>query len=284
MAGETNPSPLSTLKARLMAGLFGIAFYNTIEIFFLIFARFRRRRGRYFWSMVAAATGIPTHAIAFLLRYYQIASSAAMGAFSILGWCLMVTGQSVVLWSRLHLVVDNPVKIRLVLLMIIVNALALHIPETVIFVLMQTNPGPYLHVFHIYERVEIVVFSMQEAIISGLFLWDGYHSFQTLIALRGAQGRMIAAHLATLFFINILLDSVLIILEYTDHFDLETACKPLIYSIKLKVEFIILNQLAVFIRQTPALAFRVTDTVSNPHIQPPESNVTVDSRRVLSIR
>ncbi|KAH6988733.1 integral membrane protein [Ilyonectria destructans] len=266
-----------------MAGLFAVAFYNTLEIFFLIFSTFKRWNGRYFWSMIAAATGIPAHAIAFLLRYYRIASSVAMGAFSILGWCLMVTGQSVVLWSRLHLVVDNPVKIRLVLLMIILNAMALHIPETVIFILLQTNTGSYLHVFHIYERVEIVLFSTQESIISGLFLWEGYHSFQPVIALRGAEGRKIVAQLAALFLVNILLDSVLVILEYTNNFDLETTCKPLIYSIKLKVEFILLNRLLVFTQQTPALAFsRVVAPDTTSHTQPTESCQQIDSHWALS--
>ncbi|KAH7146757.1 integral membrane protein [Dactylonectria estremocensis] len=268
MAGETDLSPLSTLKARLMAGLFAVAFYNTIEIFFLIFTTFQRWNGRYFWSMMAAATGIPAHTIAFLLRYYGVASSVSMGAFSILGWCFMVTGQSIVLWSRLHLVVDDPLKIRLVLLMIIVNVLALHIPETVIFVLLQTDPETYLHTFIVYERVEIVLFSMQESIISGLFLWEGYHSFQAVIVLKGATGRRIVVQLVALFLVNVLLDSVLVTLEYTNNFDLETACKPLIYSIKLKVEFIILNRLLVFIRQTPALAVRVVATNSVAHAQP----------------
>ncbi|KAH7146153.1 hypothetical protein EDB81DRAFT_607800, partial [Dactylonectria macrodidyma] len=185
-----------------------------------------------------------------ILRYYGVASSVSMGAFSILGWCLMVTGQSIVLWSRLHLVVDHPLKIRLVLLMIIINGVALHIPQTIIFILLQTDPETYLHTFVVYERVEIVLFSMQESIISGLFLWEGYHSFQAVIALRGAEGRKIVAQLVALFLVNLLLDSVLVTLEYTDNFDLETASKPLIYSIKLKVEFIILNRLLTFIRQT----------------------------------
>ncbi|KAH8670705.1 hypothetical protein BGZ61DRAFT_362773 [Ilyonectria robusta] len=272
MAGEAEPSPLSTPRALLMAGLFAVAFYNTLEIFFLIFSTFKRRNGRYFWSMIAAATGIPAHAIAFLLRYYRVASSVAMGAFSILGWCLMVTGQSLVLWSRLHLVVDNPVKIRLVLAMIILNAVALHIPETVIFILLQTNPGSYLHAFRIYERVEIVIFSMQEAIISGLFLWEGYRSFRPVIVLRGAEGRKIVAQLSALFLVNVLLDSVLVILEYTNNFELETACKPFIYSVKLKVEFILLNRLLVFTQRSPTLSLaRVVTPATTTHTQPTES-------------
>ncbi|KAH6880618.1 integral membrane protein [Thelonectria olida] len=252
MAGETEPLPLSLPEAMLMASFFAIAFYNTIEIFVLIFTTFKQWRGRYFWAIITAAIGVPTHAIAFLLRYYHIAPNIAMSAFSIVGWCLMVTGQSVVLWTRLHLMVYNPRTIRLVLIMIITNACILHIPESVIFVFCNLgNPGPFLTAFNIYERIEIIVFSLQESIISGLFLYEGYHSFRPVIALRGAEGRNFLRHLVVLFLINVLLDSTLIVLEYTNNFDIETACKPFIYSIKLKVEFIILNKLLVFTRTMP---------------------------------
>ncbi|KAH7184319.1 hypothetical protein BKA60DRAFT_286026 [Fusarium oxysporum] len=251
MAGEAGPPPLSMPKAIFMAGFYAIAFYNTIEIFVLVFSTFKQRRGRYFWSMVVAAIGIPTHAIAFLLRYYNLAPNLPISAFTIAGWCFMVTGQSVVLWSRLHLVVHNPTKVRLVLVMIIVNACVLHIPESVIFVLCNTgNPAPYLLPFRIYERVEIVAFSLQESIISGLFLWEGFHSFKPVIILRGAKGRSFLQQLVVLFLMNILLDSSLIALEYTDNFDIETICKPFIYSVKLKAEFIILNRLRAFTRRT----------------------------------
>ncbi|KAL5603838.1 hypothetical protein FOVSG1_006588 [Fusarium oxysporum f. sp. vasinfectum] len=235
----------------LMAGFFAIAFYNTIEIFILVFSTFKQRRGRYFWSMVVAAIGVPTHAIAFLLRYYEIAPNLPISAFTIAGWCLMVTGQSVVLWSRLHLVVHNPTKIRLVLAMIIANACFLHIPESVIFVLCNTgNPAPYLLAFKIYERIEIVVFSLQESIISGLFLWEGFHSFKPVLTLRGAEGRSLLRQLVVLFLVNVLLDSSLIVLEYTNNFEIETTWKPFVYSVKLKAEFIILNRLRAFTRKT----------------------------------
>ncbi|KAF4331671.1 integral membrane protein [Fusarium beomiforme] len=251
MAGETGPPPLSMPKAMLMAGFFAIAFYNTIEIFILIFSTFKKRRGRYFWSMVVAAIGIPTHAIAFLLRYYGLAPNLPMSAFTIVGWCFMVTGQSVVLWSRLHLVVHDPTRIRLVLVMIITNACFLHIPESVIFVLCNMgNPEPYIFPFHIYERVEIVAFSVQESIISGLFLWEGFHSFKPVLFLRAAEGRSLLRQLVVLFLLNVLLDSSLIVLEYTNYFDIETTCKPFVYSVKLKAEFIILNRLRAFTRKT----------------------------------
>lgn len=46
---------------------------------------------------------------------------------SSLGWPLMVTGQSLVLYSRLHMLFIERRTLRLVLAMIIFNALAIHV-------------------------------------------------------------------------------------------------------------------------------------------------------------
>ncbi|KAM5343960.1 hypothetical protein ACJ41O_012497 [Fusarium nematophilum] len=252
MAGETGPTELSVSRALLMASFFAVSYYNTIEIFVLIFSTFKQWRGRYFWSMVAAALGIPMHATAFFLRYFALAPNLAMSAFTIVGWVLMVTGQSVVLWSRLHLVVYNQTIIRLVLAMIITTGCLIHIPESVIFIYVNTSDSAgYLRAFLIYERLEIVVFSLQESIISGLFLWEGYRSFWPVLALRGSEGRSFLAQLIALFLVNVLLDSVLIALEYSGRFQLQTSIKPFVYSVKLKVEFIILNKLVRFTRTAP---------------------------------
>ena len=43
----------------LMVAFFAVAGYNALEIFFSIFEIFKRRRGLYFWSMLAATLGIP---------------------------------------------------------------------------------------------------------------------------------------------------------------------------------------------------------------------------------
>ncbi|KAJ5579806.1 uncharacterized protein N7459_005791 [Penicillium hispanicum] len=64
-----------------------------------------RRNGPYFWSMLAATLGI-LHAISGFLRYFAWAP-IFLSIFVCSGWYTMVTGQSVVLISRLHLVTTN---------------------------------------------------------------------------------------------------------------------------------------------------------------------------------
>ncbi|PVH99320.1 integral membrane protein [Periconia macrospinosa] len=282
MGGETGPPSLSMPERIVMSGFFAIGFYNTVELFVLIFTTFKKWRGLYFWSMVVAAIGIPSHAIAFMLRYFQFAPNIPISFFSLFGWWTMVTGQSVVLWSRLHLVVHDSRKIRWVLVMIFTNASVLQVPESVLFILCNFgNPAPYITAFNIFERITIVVFSLQEAIISGLFMWEGCYSLKAILAIKRREGQNILRYLVALFILVLLLDSGLIALEYTDNFLLETACKPFVYSIKLKAELIILNKLCAFTQmsdyscQTPSSApvdaFRnrcISDTISPNCIGP----------------
>src|SRR5215469_2744770 len=52
-------------------------------------------------------------------------------AFITLGWYFMVTGQSLVLYSRLHLLVRDARKLKWILCMIIADVFLFHIPTTV---------------------------------------------------------------------------------------------------------------------------------------------------------
>lgn len=50
------------------------------------------------------------------------------------GRICMVTGQSMVLWSRLHIVFYNPQKLKWILYMIICTAVLIHVPlSTTVF-------------------------------------------------------------------------------------------------------------------------------------------------------
>jgi len=95
--------------AMTMAAFTGIAVFNVLEINVSIFTTFQRRMGLYFWSLLAASWGIPIHAIGFLLKFFRLCrNDTANVAVITVGWFAMVTGQSIVLYSRLHLIVRRP--------------------------------------------------------------------------------------------------------------------------------------------------------------------------------
>lgn len=146
-----------------MSAFLAIGMYNMVEILFLIFAVFKQRRGLYFWSMLIAAGGIAPHAIGFILKFFQVTkldllSSAIIGV----GWVTMCPGQSLVLYSRLHLVVADARKIRWVLYMIIFTTIALGVPLFTFAMGANSKDSlKFLPGFEIYDKVQIVAISVQ---------------------------------------------------------------------------------------------------------------------------
>jgi hypothetical protein len=65
----------------------------------------------------------------------------------------MVTGQAVVLYSRLHLVFSDIRKVRWVLWMIITNTYILHIPMTVFFFGLNRGDTRFTRPTAIFDRI-----------------------------------------------------------------------------------------------------------------------------------
>jgi len=228
-----------------MIAFLAMSFYNVIELDVIIFSSFKRRQGFYFWSFLAATNGIPPHSIGFLLK--NLLGSHTFGLYITLvaiGWGPMVTGQSLVLYSRLHLIFQNTFWLRMILAMIIFNAFVLHVP--IIILMYGANGSPvhsWTYPYKIYERVQVTMFCLQELIISGIYIKTCYSFFDAENSIYGNAVRKMQRHLLVVNVFIILLDIPILILEYTDMYDLQTVYKAFVYSIKLKMEFRILNQL-----------------------------------------
>ncbi|KAF4448889.1 hypothetical protein F53441_7751 [Fusarium austroafricanum] len=223
----------------------GISLYNVIELNVLILTTFKTRKSLYFWSFLAATNGIAPHTIGFLLKNLVGSHNFILYITLIsLGWVLMVTGQSLVLYSRLHLIYWNQFVLKLVLAMIITNAIIFHIP---IIILMyganSSGKNPWVHPYKIYEKIQVTVFFFQELIISAIYIKTCLTFFGTegLLHRKGVQ-RM-RRHLLLVNVVIILLDIPILVLEFADFYDFQTAYKAIVYSIKLKLEFNLLNRL-----------------------------------------
>ncbi|KAI5919712.1 hypothetical protein F4810DRAFT_471666 [Camillea tinctor] len=249
MAGETGPviDTVSLPIAMVIAGFVAVACYNSAEIYFVILRTFRRRNGLYFWSMLAANTGIPLHSVMSLLRYFSLAPNTPMTVMIVIGWWLMVTGQSIVLYSRLHLVVGEPHKLRYVAAMIATVFFTLQLPTSVLFITtnaMELHDGhPLVNAFNIFEKIQLAVFTAQEGIISGLYVYEASSALKHMEVIKGRKVRMLFRELVALFILVLVLDITLMTTEYTNHFLIQTTYKPLVYSVKLKVEALVLNDL-----------------------------------------
>ncbi|KAJ5752087.1 hypothetical protein N7520_009004 [Penicillium odoratum] len=175
----------------------------------------------------------------------------------------------VVLYSRLHLVSSHFEYFRYVLYMIIFNACALHIPTTILFLGGNHGVESFVTPFNIYERIQLTGFSLQETLISAIYIWETVTGLRPVLTLKGPRGKRVILNLVLINAVAILLDASLLALEYADYFDIQTSYKPLVYSIKLKMEFTVLNNLVAVINSSPATIEEIQRShYEDLHIQP----------------
>lgn len=249
---EIGPDPDRILVAIVICVFISIAYYNVLELTISIFTSFKKRSGLYFWSILIATWGIAFNGTGYLLMHLSLTTEALVYATIILiGWCSMVTGQSVVLYSRLHIVMRHQKRLRLVLYMIIANATWLHLPIIIlVYGVNSANPEPFRNPYVIFEKIQLSVFFVQELIISSLYVWETTKRLRLEKSIGDTRTRKIMNHLIWVNVLVVLLDISILALEFTNLFEIQTAWKPLVYSIKLKLEFSILNQLVNLTRGT----------------------------------
>ncbi|KAL1966074.1 hypothetical protein VTN77DRAFT_4822 [Rasamsonia byssochlamydoides] len=227
-----------------------LSLYNVVELVVLILFSFHRRRGLYFWSLFLSTTlGVFPYSLGFLLKFFTNISPFISVTVLSAGWWVMVTGQGLVLYSRLHLVLRDQRILRRVLYMILANILLLHVPTTVLtYGSNVNNPTPtFIKAYNIMEKIQMTGFTIQEGIISGLYVYE------TMKILRAAsqqkrENRKIMQQLVGINVIIIIMDLTLLGLEYASEYAIQITFKGAVYSLKLKLEFAVLGKLVDFVR------------------------------------
>ena len=239
--GVTGALPYDPLQYCILAAGTAIAWVYTIELDLVILYTFRRRKGLYFWSLLISSWGCTLHALGFILKFLVGTIWLIDLPFIEVGWVCMVTGQALVLYSRLHLVVRKPRTLRYVLALIVVDAIVLHIP-TIIFTYGSNSPNAsfWVHKFNVMERIQLVGFCIQEFIISTIYIIS---TVRLLGAIYHSMTRKVMFQLILINCICIGMDIILIGLEFSNNYVGEASIKPMMYAIKLKLEFAVLNQL-----------------------------------------
>ncbi|OJJ70527.1 hypothetical protein ASPBRDRAFT_44720 [Aspergillus brasiliensis CBS 101740] len=254
--GVVGPYSDSLALRIVIATLAALSWYNAIELVILVFVTFSQFRGPYFWSLLISSLGLIPYSVGFLLKYFALTSATALSITLItIGWYAMVTGQSVVLYSRLHLVLPNPKVLRRVLAMIIVDAFLLHIPTSVLTYgsNLSSHPDIFISGYNIMEKIQMTGFCLQEFILSVLYIWETIR----MLRLDPDRGkRKIMYQLVAINLIIIGLDLGLLVIEYRDLYILETMIKGVIYSVKLKLEFAVLGKLVLLVRSTHNLTWK----------------------------
>ncbi|SPJ82061.1 uncharacterized protein FTOL_09466 [Fusarium torulosum] len=237
---------ISQLTITVVLVFLSISLYNVIELTFIIFGTFKRHSGLYFWSFLISTWGICLYDCGFLIKYYASSAVGYVAAtFICFGWVAMVSGQSLVLWSRLHLVLRNRFRLKAVLYMICINGVLMHgtvIP--MIYGSFSSDTAKWRQPYSIMEKIQVTIFFIQEIIISSFYIIETVklmHMERTMGNKRGS--RRLMNHLIYVNILIILLDVTILGLEYADQYQYQTSYKAFVYSTKLKLEFTILNRL-----------------------------------------
>ncbi|MCJ1287985.1 hypothetical protein MMC26_007338 [Xylographa opegraphella] len=251
-----------------IAAFTAVAWFNVIELNVQVFMTFKRHRGLYFWSLIISSYGCVLHALGFLLKFFQLTDNDYLSVTIItIGWYAMVTGQAIVLYSRLHLVVREHKVLRGVLIMIIVDAICFHIPTTVLtYGSNSSDSARFITAFNIMERLQMTAFSIQEFIISGIYV---YSTIKLLRPVYHGRSRRVMMQLIWINLTIIAMDVVLLTFEYNYDYEIEATLKAMVYSIKLKLEFAVLNQLMTLANASVHSATNLTyDDPSHPPATP----------------
>ncbi|KAE8140500.1 hypothetical protein BDV38DRAFT_18824 [Aspergillus pseudotamarii] len=221
-----------------------LAWCNALELVVLCLNTFKRYAGTYFWSLFVASISIIPFGLGYLLKMFHITFTNGYLELAItdIGWVGMVTGQSLVLWSRLHLVVHNRKVLKAILYLIIIDGVLLHTAATTLE--FMNNGLSYIHnvtvAFGIMERIQVVWFCVQELLISSVYIVE---TAKLLRLDRGGPSRTILTQLIIVNVAIMVLDVAVVAVQFAGYFTLQVTTKVLVYSIKLKLEYIILGRL-----------------------------------------
>lgn len=267
-----------------------LSLYNAIELLTLIFLTFKRRAGLYFWSILFASFGILPYCLGWLIVYFDLTHDYVGMVIETVGWILVISGQSVVLYSRLHLIMTDRKILRSVLVVIILNGITWvrsaisstqlsqltrtkHTTMTVLLFGSEYSPrenrNGFNSVFNIAEKVSMSCFYLQELAISGIYIWKSIDILKTAF---GNTRTMVYK----LFAINIaivVMDIALVIIELMDFYVWEQGIKLVTYSIKLKLEFAVLSELIEFVRNRSGTRSRPTKPTQDQSTLVPLSSI-----------
>jgi hypothetical protein len=165
----------------------------------------------------------------------------------------MVTGFSLVMYSRLHLVMVPKNYIFYMKCFIIWNVIFSHFPTTVLtFGSFLVKSPEFINGYGYMEKIQMTFFCLQEMLLGALYL-----NYTRKLRFN----KKVTALVRQTLYVNVgvlVLDFAMLIIEYLDFYRYQIMLKVVVYSVKLKMEFFILNIL------TKSLQKNATATMETP--------------------
>ena len=225
-----------------------LIFYLFLDINLGIYRVFKRRQGLYYWCMLLGTWGCVIDAIAVILKYFLPNSERLWPLYTLFvlaGWTIYAPAQLLVLYSRLHLVNQDHVLQRWILIMIIAVATLMIVP-TWPLVWQAYNPydsrlsALYSPREAILDRCTQLGYTLAESVLSGIYVW----SLTKLLNLKSSvRQRRVMNDLIYVNIIAVGLDVLTVVLVFLNRTGISHPVQAFSYILKLKLEFMVLNQL-----------------------------------------
>lgn len=192
----------------------GLSLYNCLEMALLILSTFKKWKSLYFWSLVLCTLGTVGYAIGMMLTYFNVGPLLLGKIILDVGWAFMIICQSLVLYSRLGLILDNEKILMGVKWMIIATSITV-VPVTDILDFCSTyvkSPASD-EAYFVIEHIQISIFSIQEVLISSLYVW------KTIGFLKFTSAKNTRSLIWQLMFINVVIIGMDVSEMYLDHME-----------------------------------------------------------------
>ncbi|KAK4173620.1 hypothetical protein QBC36DRAFT_348590 [Triangularia setosa] len=250
-----NPAAVALITTFLTLG-----YYLSLELFLLTLLTFRSRKALYFYSLLISTAGLILQSTGYILKAFENPCPAVfVTVLCKVGWVSNVTGFSLVLWSRLHLITQNRSLLRLTLVMIILDAVILHTP-IIVFEFGLLSPAgqreKWLLPMEIMERIQQTVFTLQETFLSGLYIFFTFQFLRLGTEIgdgmdKGGGDKVVKRVVGLLIGVQVLaigLDAGLTAFDFLNMFTLKCTLHPFVYAVKLRLEFVVLNELVGIVK------------------------------------
>lgn len=236
------PLPWNPTIYCCIAAFSAVPMWMSIELTLQIFGTFKRYTGLYFYSLMFCTWSITIRQIGRVCIYFVPGCNQIFSlVFAMLGWVGTVTGFAVVLYSRLHLVTRNRKILNSVLCMIIFSVFAFHLTTMIAQIGVVTKHQPHwISWYPAMEKMQVVGFTVQETVLSTIYVM----STHKLVG--GSSDKKTRRNIKHLILVQVLcvsLDLPFVVLSYVDMFVIKATLCSFGYAIKLKLEFIVLNNL-----------------------------------------
>ena len=224
----------------------GITIFLVLETNVEIFRVFKKRQGLYFWALEAGTWGCLINAIGTILKYLSAVKKIwPLYTLAMLAsWSVYSLAELLVLYSRLHLIIQSA-RVQRWVFVLIISTIFLFLIPTWVVVWPAWDPDPKISSLWsprdgIVERYTQLGFSLIECLISGIYIY----SLIGLLRLKNSvRQRRVMLDLIYVNIIVVAFDILVVVLVYLNQLGLSHPVQTFSYILKLRLEFVVLNQL-----------------------------------------